>query len=93
MAETEANAPLVKVPAVKVKAYRCAGPRILDEDGKPTAKRKGCRTNLTALILKVPQDGEEHKVTCPKCKNVSLIRRVPEEAPEEETAAAEETTE
>lgn len=56
--------------------YICQGPPV-----RPGAReRKGCGHDKTAAILRIPLDGEEHKVVCPKCESVTLVRRTPPEA-------------
>ena len=42
-------------------------------------KRKGCGYNITALVRKLPFDGKNHKVECPKCKNIINATNVPRE--------------
>jgi DNA-directed RNA polymerase subunit RPC12/RpoP len=34
-----------------------------------------CATDLDAAIAEVPEDGEDHKITCPKCGNEAKIKR------------------
>jgi hypothetical protein len=74
----------------------CAGP--LDEKvysakeakalGNPAMKghrkRKGCGQNLTDLIAKIPADGNEHKLKCPKCGNIAKVEKTPPEETTEE---------
>jgi hypothetical protein len=63
--------------------YRCRGPRV-EED---SIERKGCGASLDKIIDKVKDDGENHGIECPKCGNLSSVRKVPLE--EVEAAAAE----
>lgn len=36
-----------------------------------------CNTDITGLIEAVPVDGADHEVKCPRCGNVSSVRRLP----------------
>ena len=36
-----------------------------------------CGTDITDLIEAVDTDGADHDITCPRCGNVSRIRRLP----------------
>lgn len=37
-----------------------------------------CGRNLAALIAEVPQDGDEHEITCPRCGSVARVIRTPD---------------
>ena len=63
--------------------YRCRGPRVGDD----SIERKGCGAVLDKLIDKVKADGENHGIECPKCGNLSSVRKIQVE--EVEAVAAE----
>ncbi len=43
----------------------------------PAGVRKGCRCNITELILSAPQDGKEYAVECPVCGELATTKRTP----------------
>ena len=63
--------------------YRCRGPRVKED----SIERRGCGATLDELIDKVKADGENHAIECPKCGNLSSVRKIP--VVEVEAAAAE----
>ena len=63
--------------------YRCRGPRVKED----SIERKGCGATLDKIIDKVKADGEDHAIECPKCGNLSSVRKTPVE--ELQAAAAE----
>ena len=45
--------------------------------GKP--RRTGCGAVLNKLIDQVPADGKDHKVKCPECDTVCVVKKTPED--------------
>ena len=80
--KTKAGKAAVAVTSTRPK-YRCRGPRV----EKDSINRKGCGATLDKLIDRVKADGENHGIECPKCGNLSSVRKVPAE--QVESAAAE----
>ncbi|KKK94782.1 hypothetical protein LCGC14_2679380 [marine sediment metagenome] len=80
--KTKAGKAAVAVTSTRPK-YRCRGPRV----EKDSINRKGCGATLDKLIDRVKADGENHGIECPKCGNLSSVRKAPVE--EVEAAAAE----
>jgi hypothetical protein len=69
------------VDPAKVK-YRCRGPRVLGEDGKPSRERVGCGYDKTKEIHTTAAEsqrrgGVEIGVKCPKCESVGFVKRMP----------------
>lgn len=60
------------MPEIVLK-YRCNGPR--DKNGK--RPEKPCGVNLTPLMNKIPEDGQDYFVVCPKCGNKVSVMRTP----------------
>lgn len=45
--------------------------------GGVVAVRSHCGVDVSKGILAVPEDGEVHEVSCPKCGTVTTVRRTP----------------
>ncbi len=54
--------------------YICKGPRVPGKDPMEDA-RIPCGNDLSKLVEAVPRDGQNHKVTCPKCGTVTTVQR------------------